>query len=288
VSDATTDGGDIPQLRDPWMVAAFEGWNDAAEAASGVVDHLIDEWDAELLMSLDPEEYYAFAEHHLRPQVGTDEDGDRCIAWPTPRLYVAHPRRSDRDVLLLRAPEPSFRWGAFCSTVVGVAKLAGVTELYTLGALLADSPHTRPVPVTGSATDDAMMKRMSVEPSRYQGPVGIPTILNDVAARQGIATASLWAAVPHYLAEPPCPKATLALLGSLEDASGMTLPQGLLVELAEAWQRGAEDLTDRDSDIAEYVEALEEERETSELPEASGDAIAKEFERYLRRRDDDD
>ena len=105
MSDVTTEGGDVPQLRDPWMVAAFEGWNDAAEAASGVVDHLIEEWDAELLMSLDPEDYYAFAEHHLRPQIGTDEDGDRYIAWPTPRLYVAHPPRSDRDVLLLRAPE---------------------------------------------------------------------------------------------------------------------------------------------------------------------------------------
>jgi proteasome assembly chaperone (PAC2) family protein len=281
------DDVDVPRLRDPWMVAAFEGWNDAADAASGVVDHLIDEWDAELLMELEPEDYYAFQEHHLRPQVRTDDHGDRAITWPTPRLYVAHPRRSERDVLLLRAPEPSFRWKAFCSTIVGVARLAGVTELYTLGALLADSPHTRPVPVTGASDDPQLMERMSVEPSRYNGPVGITTIMNEVATDEGIATASLWAAVPHYLAEPPCPKATLALLGALEDVVGLALPQGLLVELTEAWQRGAEELTDRDSDIAEYVEALESERETSDLPEASGDAIAKEFERYLRRRDDD-
>lgn len=274
----------IPQLRDPWMVAAFEGWNDAADAASGAVDHLIEEWDAELLLELDPEDYYDFQVH--RPHVHTDED-ERVIMWPVPAIYHARPRRSDRDVLLLRAPEPNFRWKSFCSTVIGVAKLTGVTELITLGALLADSPHTRPVPVSGSTTDPALMDRMSLQPSRYTGPVGITTILNEAAGKEGIATASLWAAVPHYLAEPPCPKATLALLGSLEDAMGIPLPQGVLVEMTDAWQRGAEDLTSHDPEIAEYVEALENERDTSDLPEASGDAIAKEFERYLRRRTDD-
>ncbi len=192
-----------------------------------------------------------------------------------------------RDVLLLRAPEPNFRWKAFCSTVLGVAKLAGVTELVTLGALLADSPHTRPVPVSGSTTDPVLMERMSLMPSTYSGPVGITSVLNEMASREGIASASLWAAVPHYLAEPPCPKATLALLGAIEDAMGLPLPQGVLVEMTDAWQRGAEELTSRDEEIAEYVEALENERDTSDLPEASGDAIAREFERYLRRRSDD-
>jgi proteasome assembly chaperone (PAC2) family protein len=265
------------------MVAAFEGWNDAADAASGTVDHLIEEWDAELLIELDPEDYYDFQVH--RPHVHSNDEDDRVITWPAPSIFHARPRRSERDVLLLRAPEPNFRWKAFCSTVIGVAKLAGVTELITLGALLADSPHTRPVPVSGSTTDATLMDRMSLEPSRYTGPVGITTVLNDIATREGIATASLWAAVPHYLAEPPCPKATLALLGALEDAVGMPLPQGVLVEMTDAWQRGAEDLTSRDAEIAEYVEALENERDTSDLPEASGDAIAREFERYLRRRD---
>jgi proteasome assembly chaperone (PAC2) family protein len=280
-----TSGPDIPQLRDPWMVAAFEGWNDAADAASGVVDHLIEEWDADLLIELDPEEYYDFQVH--RPQVRTTDDDERLILWPAPQIYHARPRRLDRDVLLLRAPEPNFRWKAFCSTVIGVAKLAGVTELVTLGALLADSPHTRPVPVSGSTTDAVLMDRMSLEPSTYNGPVGITSVLNEMACLDGIASASLWAAVPHYLAEPPCPKATLALLGALEDAVGSPLPQGLLAEMTEAWQRGADELTSRDEEIAEYVEALENERDTSELPEASGDAIAKEFERYLRRRNVD-
>jgi proteasome assembly chaperone (PAC2) family protein len=280
-----TSTPDIRPLRDPWMVAAFEGWNDAADAASGTVDHLIEEWDAELLIELDPEEFYDFQVH--RPHVHTGEDGGRLITWPAPQIYHARPPRLERDVLLLRAPEPNFRWKAFCSTVIGVAKLAGVTELVTLGALLADSPHTRPVPVSGSTSDAALMERMSLMPSTYNGPVGITSVLNESASNEGIASASLWAAVPHYLAEPPCPKATLALLGALEDAVGMPLPQGVLSEMAEAWQRGAEELTSQDDEIAEYVEALENERDTSELPEASGDAIAKEFERYLRRRNVD-
>lgn len=267
------------------MVAAFEGWNDAADAASGAVDHLIEEWDAELLIEFDPEDYYDFQVH--RPQVHTDDDGERLIIWPAPQIYHARPPRADRDVLLLRAPEPNFRWRAFCATVIEVARLAGVTELVTLGALLADSPHTRPVPVSGTTSDPQLMERMSLMPSRYHGPIGITSVLNELAAQEGIAAASLWAAVPHYVAEPPCPKATLALLGALEDAIGMPLPQGVLGELTDAWQRGAEDLTSRDEEIAEYVEALENERYTSELPEATGDAIAREFERYLRRRNVD-
>jgi proteasome assembly chaperone (PAC2) family protein len=280
-----TSSTDAEPLRNPWMVAAFEGWNDAADAASGTVDHLIDEWDAELLTELDPEEFYDFQVN--RPQVRSTEDGGRFIIWPAPQIYVARPPRLERDVLLLRAPEPNLRWKSFCGSVIAVAKQAGVTELVTLGALLADSPHTRPVPVSGSTTDPTLMERMSLMPSTYTGPIGITSVLNEIASAEGIASASLWAAVPHYLAEPPCPKATLALLGALEDAVGMPLPQGVLAELAEAWQRGAAELTSQDDEIAEYVEALENERDTSELPEASGDAIAKEFERYLRRRNVD-
>jgi proteasome assembly chaperone (PAC2) family protein len=267
------------------MVAAFEGWNDAADAASGVVDHLIEEWDAELMVELDPEDFYDFQVH--RPQVQSSDDGERQIVWPAPQIFVARPARLERDVLLLRAPEPNFRWKAFCSSVIEVAQQAGVTELVTMGALLADSPHTRPVPVSGSTNDPALMQRMSLMPSTYTGPVGITSVLNEIASLRGIASAALWAAVPHYLAEPPCPKATVALLGALEDAVGTPLPQGVLTEMAEAWQRGADELTSQDDEIAEYVEALENERDTSELPEASGDAIAKEFERYLRRRNVD-
>jgi len=284
---------ELPQLRDPWMVAAFDGWNDAADAATGVVDHLIEQWDAELLVELDPEDFYVFTEHHLRPQVHHvdahgPEPGGRFITWPTPRLFVAHPKRSERDVLLLRAPEPSVRWKSFCAAFLDVAHGVGVTELYTIGALLADAPHTHPVPVSASTNDARLAGRLSADPSRYSGPVGITTILTDLAGEQGIATASIWGAVPHYLAEPPCPRVTLALLRALEDAVELSLPEGVLVELAEAWQRGADDAVADDQELAAYVRELENDRETSELPEASGDAIAREFERYLRHRGEDD
>jgi hypothetical protein len=276
----------IPPLRNPWMVAAFEGWNDAADAASSTVDHLLEQWDAEVFAELDPEDFYDF--QAVRPVLAPSESGVREIVWPTPTLYVAHPPRQDRDVLLLRAVEPNYRWQTFCTSVVEVARQAGVQELVTLGALLADAPHTRPVPVSGTTNDPVMMERLSLDQSRYAGPIGITTVLTDVAAREGLVTASIWAAVPHYAAEPPCYKATLALLGALEDAMGTGLPQGVLREMAEAWQRGADELMDEDEDLADYIRQLETERDAGDLPEASGDAIAREFERYLRRRPTED
>jgi proteasome assembly chaperone (PAC2) family protein len=273
----------LPKLNDPWMVAAFEGWNDAADAATSVVDHLIEAWDAQILTELDAEDFYDFQVN--RPHAHADGNGFRTIVWPTPTVYVATPPGARRDVLLLRAPEPNVRWKTFCGLIVRLAGLAGVNDLVTLGALLADNPHTRPVPLTGSASDPEVADRMGLQSSNYTGPVGISAILNHLAAEEGITSISLWAAVPHYVAEPPCPKATLALLGALEDAVGEALPFGDLEDLSEAWQRGADELANSDPEIAEYVSELESERATSELPEASGDAIAREFERYLRRRD---
>lgn len=272
----------LPPLNDPWMVAAFEGWNDAADAASSVVEHLIQEWDAQVLTELDPEDFYDFQVN--RPHVHSDLQGTRTIVWPSATVYVATPKDGSRDVLLLRAPEPNIRWKSFCSLVVGLAELAGVNELVTLGSLLADTPHTRPVPLSGSASDPAVAERLGLRTSTYNGPVGINAVLAQSAAHEGISSVSLWAAVPHYVAEPPCPKASLALIGALEDVVGVPLPLGDLQELSEAWQRGADELAASDPEIAEYVSELESERATVELPEASGDAIAREFERYLRRR----
>ena len=280
-----SDPAQIPSLQQPWMIAAFEGWNDAADAATGVIDHLIDEWDAQVMVELDPEDFYDFQMN--RPHVGTGEDGKRFINWPATVLYQANLPQLERDVILVRGLEPNFRWQKFCSTLMGIAELAGATDVVTLGALLADTPHTRPVPITGHTDDPDAAKRLDLEPSRYHGPIGINRVFAETAAAMGLSTVSLWAAVPHYLAEPPCPKATLALLGQLEDVMEIPLPQGLLAELSEAWQHGAEDLTSNDEEISEYVRSLESERETSELPEASGDAIAREFERYLRRRSAD-
>ncbi len=272
----------IPPLNDPWMVAAFEGWNDAGDAASSLIDHLVEEWDAQVLAELDPDDYYDF--QLTRPTLERDDEGTAMIVWPTPTLYLARPPGFERDVLLLRAPEPSFRWRAFCSTIVGIARLAGVTELVTVGALLTDAPHTRPVPVTGSSTDPALETRLNLRPSRYSGPVGINAVLTETASREDIPSLSMWAAVPHYVAEPPCPKATFALLRALEDAVACPLPHGMLEELAEAWQRGADEAAAEDPEIAEYVSELEQAQDEDDLPEASGESIAREFERYLRRR----
>ena len=159
-----------------------------------------------------------------------------------------------------------------------------VRLVVTLGALLTDTPHTRPVPVTGSVSDRSLIERLEFEESRYEGPTGINGVFADMCVNAGIPSASLWAAVPHYVGQPPCPKATLALLGRIEDVFELSIPVGDLAEEARAWERGVDELASEDGEIAEYVESLEEARDTTELPEASGDAIAREFERYLKRR----
>jgi predicted ATP-grasp superfamily ATP-dependent carboligase len=274
----------VPSLRDPVLVAAFEGWNDAGEAASGAVTHLCQVWDATPVVELDPEDYHDFQVN--RPLVNLDEDGRRYVTWPTTRLYWARPPGSARDVVLVRGIEPSMRWRAFTKEVVGYAHRFGVTTLVTLGALLADVPHTRPIPVTTTSDDDGLMRRLALEPSSYQGPTGIVGVLQDGATRAGIPGLSLWAAVPHYVAQPPSPKATLALLRRVEEVLDAPVPLGELPEDARAWEHGVDELAEEDSEIAEYVRQLEEAKDTADLPEASGEAIAREFERYLRRRDD--
>lgn len=276
---------DIPVLRDPFLIAAFAGWNDAADAATDVVDHLIRQWDARLLVELDPQEFYDFQQ--LRPELVANDAGDTYLSWPTPEIYVAQPADMERDVLLLIAPEPNYRWVQFCATVLGIASAAGVTDVITVGALLADRPHTRPIAVNGSASEPGLAERIGLAPSNYRGPVGINAVLMREAARLAMTSVSVWAAVPHYLAEPPCPKATFALLQTVEDAVSVPLPHGDLGGLSAAWQRGAQNLADHDDEIAEYVAALEADSDEVDLPEASGDAIARDFERYLRRRGED-
>jgi predicted ATP-grasp superfamily ATP-dependent carboligase len=274
----------VPLLRNPVMVAAFEGWNDAGEAASGAVAYLERIWDAHLLAELDPEDYHDF--QVSRPVVSLDEDGKRVITWPTTRLYWSRPEASGRDLVLVRGIEPSMRWGAFVKELLGHAERLGTTTLVTLGALLADVPHTRPIPVTTSSDDPGLLDRLALEPSRYEGPTGIVGVLQDAASRAGLPTLSLWAAVPHYVGQSPSPKATLALLHRVEELLDVTVPLGDLPEDARAWERGVDELAAEDGEIGEYVRQLEQAKDTADLPEASGEAIAREFERYLRRRDD--
>jgi proteasome assembly chaperone (PAC2) family protein len=272
----------LPALTNPVLVAAFEGWNDAADAATDAVDHLEEVWDAEPVAELDPEDYYDFQVN--RPQVSLTEDGGREITWPATRLSVARGVVRDRDVVLLRGVEPSMRWRSYCRELLGLADDLGVQLVVTLGALLADTPHTRPVPVSGTVTDPALARSMALEISRYEGPTGIVGVLQAACSAVSLPAVSVWAAVPHYVAQPPCPKATLALLRKIEDLLDLTIPLGDLPDDARAWQLGVDELASEDDEIADYVRTLEQARDTADLPEASGEAIAQEFERYLRRR----
>jgi predicted ATP-grasp superfamily ATP-dependent carboligase len=179
------------------------------------------------------------------------------------------------------------RWRSYVDEVLGYAAELNVRTLVTLGALLADVPHTRPIPVTATSEDPDLMRRLAVEPSPYEGPTGIVGVLHDVASRAGIAGLSMWAAVPHYVGQAPSPKATLALLRRVEELLDVTVPLGDLPEDARAWEHGVDELAEEDGEIADYVRQLEEAKDTADLPEASGEAIAREFERYLRRRGDD-
>jgi proteasome assembly chaperone (PAC2) family protein len=277
----------IPQLRSPIMLAAFEGWNDAGDSATGAIEHLLEVWEGEEIAFYDPEDYYDFQVNRPTAHL-TDENGvaNREIRWPTTRISIARLPDESRDVVLVRGIEPSMRWRAFCEELLALAHDLEVTEVVTLGALLADSPHTRPIPITGTASGPLSTTRFGLEASTYEGPTGIVGILQEACVRAEIPAASLWAAVPHYVSQPPCPKATLALVNRLEDLLDFTIELGDLPEEAKAWELGVDELAREDSEIGEYVKNLEQAKDASDLPEASGDAIAREFERYLRRRDD--
>jgi len=276
---------EIDDLVEPVVIAAFEGWNDAADAASAVIDHLIKVWDARIIGAIDPEEFYDFQVN--RPTVGTDELGHRRITWPSTQIAVASPPDLDRDVILVRGIEPNMRWRQFCAEILAACDDLGGELVITLGALLADTPHTRPIPVSGTATEPDLVDRLKLEQSTYEGPTGIVGVFQDACVRLDVPAVSYWAAVPHYVSQPPCPKATLALLGQIEDLLQVTIPLEELPELARAWERGVDELAEEDEDVRDYVRALEETRDTTDLPEASGEAIAREFERYLKRRTED-
>jgi predicted ATP-grasp superfamily ATP-dependent carboligase len=276
----------LPELVDPVLVCAFEGWNDAGEAASDAVAHLREVWGAAPLAELDSEDYYDYQVN--RPHIHMDDSGVRELTWPTTRLFVARLPLAARDVILVQGIEPNMRWRQFTEEIIHLAVELDVTLVVTLGALLSDSPHSRPVPVTGTATDARVAASLGVEPSHYEGPTGIVGVIHDACHRRGLPSVSLWAAVPHYVAHAPSPKATLALIRRVEDLLDVPVPLGDLTEDARAWEIGVEEMAGEDEEVAEYVRQLEQARDATELPEASGEAIAREFERYLRRRGDDD
>ena len=272
------------ELRDPVVIAAFEGWNDAGESASAVVEHLARVWDAQVVAAVDPEDYYDFQVN--RPQT-IRTDGQRTIRWPTTRILLARDAPVGRDVILIHGIEPSVRWRSFSSDVLAYAVHQGAQMMVLLGALLADVPHTRPIPVSMTSEDPDLLASMEeLEASTYEGPTGIVGVLADEAQELDLPVLSCWAAVPHYAGGAPSPKASLALLGRVEELLDCVIDDTALTEEARAWERGVDELASTDDEVADYVRQLEEAQDTAELPEASGDAIAKEFERYLRRRDD--
>ncbi|MFZ1288425.1 MAG: PAC2 family protein [Candidatus Phosphoribacter sp.] len=270
-----------PPLREPVLIAAFEGWNDAGEAASGAVAHLVRVWDADPIGQLDPEDYYDFQVN--RPKV-TIEDGRRRITWPTTRISVSTTTSFASDVVLVEGIEPSTRWRAYAAELLEVAQRLDVRMVVLLGAFLADVPHTRPIPVSLSSDDRGMQQRFGARASDYEGPTGIVGVFAEQAARAGIDTLACWAAVPHYAGGPPSPKAALALLARLESVFDVSIPTRDVAEEATSWEHTVDELAESDDEVSDYVASLEEASDTAELPEASGDAIALEFERYLRGR----
>jgi predicted ATP-grasp superfamily ATP-dependent carboligase len=208
------------------------------------------------------------------------------LVWPTSRLALARPPGLGRDLVLVQGIEPNMRWRGFTAELVTAFTELGVEIVILLGALLADSPHTRPVPVSAAASDTALAAQLHLEPVDYKGPTGIVGVLQQACSAAGLSAVSLWAAVPHYVAQPPSPKATLALLRGIEDILDISLPLADLPAEARAWERGVDELAEQDAEVAEYVRTLEEAKDATDLPEATGDAIAREFERYLRRRGD--
>jgi hypothetical protein len=282
VIDPKSAADDLPELDDPVVVVAFEGWNDAGDAATGAVEHLELIWDADPLAALDPEDYYDFQVN--RPTVSLIDGVSRRVEWPTTRISVTKPPGSDRHVVLIRGIEPNMRWRGFCEELIGLCQELGATTVVALGALLADTPHTRPTPVSGSAYDAESAAQWGLETSRYEGPTGILGVFQDACVQAGLPAVSFWAAVPHYVSQPPSPRATVALLQRVEEVLELPVPLGTLVQQAEDWVKRVDDLAKEDDEVVEYVRSLEEQATASDLSQANGDQIAREFERYLRRR----
>lgn len=266
------------------VIAAFGGWNDAGQSATDALEHLLDVWHCEEIVDLPGDEYYDY--QFNRPEVSLGLAGDREIAWPGTTVFKAKAdTMPETNIFLVHGVEPSMKWKQFCTEIMSQLQLDKSTVLVTLGALLADVAHTRPIPLSGTTSNKEIQLRTGFESSKYEGPTGILGILQSEFEVQGIPSVALWAAIPHYVATPPCPKATLALIRGLEDLLDTSIPVDILIEESRAWQLGVDEMSTDDDEISDYVRGLEETQDTAELPEATGEAIAREFERYLRRRE---
>jgi proteasome assembly chaperone (PAC2) family protein len=273
---------DRPNLRAPVLIAAFEGWNDAGDAASSAASYLARAWAARRFATIDPEEFYDFTT--TRPQVRLADGGGRKVDWPLNDLSAAFLPGRSHDVIVLAGVEPQLKWRTFCDAIVAMAKELGVELVVSLGALLADIPHSRAVRVTGTAADPELVERLHLQQSRYEGPTGIVGVLHDRFRQEGIASASLWAAVPHYVAQTPSPKASLALVERTGELLGVRV-ETLDLQIASAsYERQVSELVEADEDVADYVRRLEEadEADDDDLDPEGGETLAAEVERFLR------
>jgi proteasome assembly chaperone (PAC2) family protein len=274
-------------LRAPALVCAFKGWNDAADAASTALTFVGGAHGAERFAAVDPEEFYDF--QATRPQIRLTEGKAREITWPEVEVYEVRVPRAPRDLVLVAGVEPSMRWRTFCEVIIELAEALGVEMVVTLGALLADVPHSRPISITGFASDSALVERLGLASSGYEGPTGIVGVLHAACQQAEMPSASLWAAVPHYIAATPNPKAALALVRKLETLVGVSVDASTLEESAADYERQVNRAVQSDPDIQAFVERLEEAAGEAEEPTdtgglPSGDALARDFQRFLRQR----
>lgn len=273
------------------LVVAFEGWNDAGEAASGAVKSLRDALGMHPIAEIDAEGYFDY--QFNRPVTTMGEDGKRKLVWPTVAMYgpTSPVDATDSDeapengIYVILGTEPARSWKSFTAEIMATILECKIDVIVMLGAMLADVPHTRPISVFVSSENADMRAKFEIERSLYEGPVGILSVISAAAEDAGIPTLSIWASVPHYVHNAPAPKATLAMIEKLEELVEIVVPRGDLVDESTAWEDGINALAEDDEDMATYIAQLERARDTVDSPEASGDAIAEEFERYLRKRD---
>jgi hypothetical protein len=285
------------------LVVAFEGWTDAGEAASNAVHTLKEQLDLASVKSIDPEDYFDY--QFNRPSIVIDESGSKELVWPGVTMFgptrpavssgvgladdarlAVSGSKDTGDIYLLVGTEPSRGWKTFTIEILDAVEAHEIDGVIFLGAMLADVPHTRPISVYVTSENAGVRERLDIERSQYEGPVGILSVLSDAAESAGIPTVSIWASVPHYVHNAPSPKATLAIIDKLEEIIDVVIPRGDLVDEAAAWESGIDALANDDDDMATYIQQLEQARDTVDSPEASGEAIAHEFEQYLRGRGD--
>jgi proteasome assembly chaperone (PAC2) family protein len=286
--ESLTWQSDVPQLRSPVLVCSFRGWNDAASSASRALATVVESLDAELIAHVDPEEFFDF--QTTRPTITLTEGQARHIEWPQNNLYAARVPAADRDIVLLDGTEPNLRWRTFSEGIANAADALGAEMVITLGALIAEVSHTLPVPITGLASSDELVEALDLERSNYEGPTGIVGVVHDCCGQLGMSSASLWAAVPHYVAAVPNPKAALALLRRLEGLTGIAIEASDLEQETDGYEEQIGRAVAANPEIKELVDRIEAEQaeqfaeEGGELP--SADAIAREFQQFLRQQGD--